>query len=222
MTNTSFYRRFGKRLFDLAVTLPLALAFVPLIVMTALVIRLRMGTPVVFRQPRGGYGGSTFTLNKFRTMLDAYDKHGVALPDEKRLTTLGQILRKLSLDELPQLWNVIRGDMSLVGPRPLLAEYLTRYSAHQARRHEVLPGITGWAQVNGRNAIGWQEKFDLDVWYVDHVSFPLDLQILWKTAMRVIAPRDISASEHATMPKFLGNAESPETNAAADHKKPLT
>ncbi|ATB43171.1 hypothetical protein CYFUS_008651 [Cystobacter fuscus] len=177
----------------------------PVMAMTALAIRTTMGGPVLFRQMRPGRGGRTFQLVKFRTMLDALDADGQPLPDEQRLTRVGKFLRATSLDELPQLWNVLRGDMSLVGPRPLLVEYLPRYSAEQARRHDVLPGITGWAQVNGRNALGWEERFQLDVWYVDHWSLALDTRILALTVLRVVQRQGISHAGDATMFKFLGN-----------------
>jgi len=176
----------------------------PWMLILAALIRWKMGSPVLFRQPRGGQQGRVFHLNKFRSMRDATDRFGEPLSDDQRLTPLGRTMRRLSLDELPQLWNVLRGDMSLVGPRPLLVEYLDRYTPHQARRHEVRPGITGWAQVNGRNAIRWEQKFDLDVWYVDHVSFGLDLKILALTALRVVRPRGIDAGDNMTMPKFMG------------------
>ncbi|WNG30158.1 sugar transferase [Cystobacter fuscus] len=177
----------------------------PVMATTALVIRATMGGPVLFRQVRPGRGGRTFQLVKFRTMLDALDADGQPLPDEQRLTRVGKFLRATSLDELPQLWNVLRGDMSLVGPRPLLVEYLPRYSAEQARRHDVLPGITGWAQVNGRNSLEWEERFRLDVWYVDHWSLALDTRILAMTILRVVQRQGISHEGDATMFKFLGN-----------------
>ncbi|QRK09324.1 sugar transferase [Archangium violaceum] len=177
----------------------------PVMAATALAIRATMGGPVLFRQVRPGRGGRTFQLVKFRTMLDAKDADGNPLPDEQRLTRVGRFLRATSLDELPQLWNVLRGDMSLVGPRPLLVEYLPRYSAEQARRHDVLPGITGWAQVNGRNALGWEERFRLDVWYVDNWSLALDAKILAMTLLRVVQRQGISHAGDATMFKFLGN-----------------
>jgi lipopolysaccharide/colanic/teichoic acid biosynthesis glycosyltransferase len=206
MTNShTFYRRYGKRLLDLALAIPVALLLGPVVIVVAVLVRWRLGTPVLFRQPRAGFQNRAFTLNKFRSMLDAVDKHGEPLPDEVRLTRFGKLLRSLSLDELPQLWNVLRGDMSLIGPRPLLVEYVPRYNAQQRRRHEVLPGITGWAQVNGRNAISWEDKFAYDVWYVDHLSLGLDLRILWKTVMRVVAAKDVNADQHATMPKFMGS-----------------
>ena len=167
-------------------------------------IRSSMGSPVVFRQNRTGEGGRSFELLKFRTLTDERDAQGIELPDEARLTTVGEFLRKTSLDELPQLINVLRGEMSLVGPRPLLERYLPRYSETQARRHEVLPGITGWAQVKGRNALGWESKFELDVWYVDHWSLFLDLHIVLLTFKALVRPEGVSADGHATMPEFMG------------------
>ena len=199
-----FYRKVGKRLFDLAMTLPMAVLLLPLIATAAILVRLTLGSPVVFRQPRGGHQGRHFVIWKFRTMRDACDADGEPLSDGLRLTRFGKLLRSLSLDELPQLWNVVRGDMSIVGPRPLRIEYLDRYTPQQARRHEVTPGITGWAQVNGRNAISWEEKFELDVWYVDHQSFALDLSILWRTFVEVLSRKGVSSDDHATMPFFTG------------------
>lgn len=196
-----------KRLLDILVALGVGAALFPVTLLVVLLVRLRLGSPVFFRQQRPGLHGRPFMLYKFRTMSDARDGAGKLLPDEVRLGGFGQTLRRLSLDELPQLWNVLVGDMSLVGPRPLLMQYLGRYSAHQARRHEVRPGITGWAQVNGRNAISWAERFDLDVWYVDHQSFWLDLRILAMTAQKVFSSRDVSARGHVTMPEFMGNEE---------------
>ena len=201
---TTFYRGRGKRLLDLALTLPTLLALTPLIGAIALAVRLRLGAPILFRQQRPGRHGEPFTLDKFRTMTGDRDEHGNLLPDHKRLTPLGNLLRRTSLDELPELINVLRGDMSLIGPRPLLMEYLPLYTPEQARRHEVCPGITGWAQVNGRNALSWDEKFQLDTWYVDHCSFWLDLKILWMTVIKVFQRDGISAEGHATMPKFTG------------------
>ena len=171
----------------------------------ALLIRARLGAPVLFRQERPGRGGRPFTLYKFRTMRAVSDAAGTPLPDAQRLTPLGETLRRASLDELTQLFNVLAGDMSLVGPRPLLMEYLALYSARQARRHEVLPGITGWAQVNGRNATSWPQRFELDVWYVEHHSFGLDLKILWLTLARVFSGAGVSQPGQATMEKFRGN-----------------
>jgi lipopolysaccharide/colanic/teichoic acid biosynthesis glycosyltransferase len=194
----------AKRLLDLAVAVPGLLLLSPVLAVTALLVRLRLGTPVLFRQPRPGLHGRPFQLLKFRTMRDAVDASGEPLPDDQRLTAFGRRLRATSLDELPTLWNVARGDMSLVGPRPLLMEYLPRYTPEQARRHAVRPGITGWAQVNGRNAISWDEKFRLDVWYVDHRSLALDLRILWMTLRKVFVREGISQPGHATMEKFRG------------------
>ncbi|MBL8486669.1 MAG: sugar transferase [Rhodocyclaceae bacterium] len=193
-----------KRIFDLLVAAILLLLLFPVLLAVALSIRLMMGSPVLFRQRRPGRGGVPFTLLKFRTMTREAGPDGAELPDAQRLTGLGRLLRRLSLDELPQLVNVLRGDMSLVGPRPLLMEYLPLYSPEQARRHEVPPGITGWAQVNGRNAVDWEDRFRLDVWYVDHRSFLLDLRILGLTAAKVFSGSGVSRADHATMPKFTG------------------
>jgi lipopolysaccharide/colanic/teichoic acid biosynthesis glycosyltransferase len=179
----------------------------PLLAVLALAVRLRMGSPVLFRQPRPGLHGQTFEILKFRTMTDARDQRGEPLPDAERLTAFGRFLRRTSLDELPEFLNVLRGEMSLVGPRPLRVEYLPLYSPEQSRRHDVRPGITGWAQVNGRNAVSWNEKFELDVWYVDHRSLRLDLQILWATVAEVVGGRGVSAAGHATMEPFTGNDE---------------
>jgi lipopolysaccharide/colanic/teichoic acid biosynthesis glycosyltransferase len=170
-------------------------------------IQTRMGKPVLFRQLRIGYRERPFTLLKFRTMINTRDSYGSFLPDERRLTALGSFLRAVSLDELPQLWNVLKGDMSLVGPRPLLPEYVPRYNAHQRRRHEVKPGLTGWAQINGRNGLTWERKLDLDVWYVDHWSFLLDVKILWLTLLKVIKREGISQDGYATASEFLGSTE---------------
>jgi sugar transferase EpsL len=205
-----FYRRVGKRLLDLTLTIPAVIMLSPIIALTALAIRLRMGPGVFYCDQRGGLHGKIFTLWKFRTMLSTVDSQGELLPDEQRLTRLGNWLRKLSLDELPQLWNVLRGDISLVGPRPLLARYLPRYSPQQARRHEVRPGLSGWAQINGRNAISWDEKFQLDVWYVDHLNFWLDLKIILRTIWLVLRSSNINAAGHATMPEFAAG----ETNVS--------
>ena len=176
----------------------------PIILLTALLVRAKLGSPILFKQVRPGKNGDSFEMMKFRSMLDAVGKDGSPLPDGERLTKFGKFLRSASLDELPGLWNVLKGDMSLVGPRPLLVEYLPLYSEKQARRHEVRPGITGWAQVNGRNAISWEEKFKLDVWYVDHQSFWLDIKILILTLKKVFVRDGISANGHVTMPHFKG------------------
>jgi lipopolysaccharide/colanic/teichoic acid biosynthesis glycosyltransferase len=194
-----------KRLFDfVAASLALLMLALPLLAL-AWVIRRKLGSPVLFRQVRPGLQGRPFTMVKFRTMTDDRGPDGALLPDARRLTPFGRFLRASSLDELPELWNVLKGDMSLVGPRPLLMEYLPLYTPEQARRHEVRPGITGWAQVNGRNAISWANKFALDVWYVDHRSLWLDLQILWRTVRKVLVRDGISAEGEATMPKFTGS-----------------
>lgn len=201
------YRRWGKRAIDLAVVVPLGVALLPLGLLLAALVRWRLGSPVLFRHERPGLGGEPFTLLKLRTMRDLRDARGELLPDEDRLTPFGRFLRKTSLDELPGLWNVVRGEMSLVGPRPLLLEYLPRYTAEQARRHEVRPGITGWAQVHGRNRLSWREKFEHDVWYVDHLSLGLDLRILGRSLLSVLRREGISAEGHATSPEFEGGPE---------------
>ena len=194
-----------KRLIDLlASVFGLLILAVPLAVL-AWLIRRKLGSPVFFSQVRPGLHGKPFRMVKFRTMTDERDASGALLPDAQRLTPFGRFLRASSLDELPELWNVLRGDMSLVGPRPLLIAYLPLYTPEQARRHEVLPGITGWAQVNGRNAISWAEKFALDVWYVDHRSLWLDVRILWMTVRKVLVRDGISAAGEATMPRFEGD-----------------
>lgn len=203
----TFYRTFGKRLFDLSLVIPAILVVGPILAALALLVRIRLGSPVLFRQERSGRDGRPFTLCKFRTMTDACDAAGELLPDEQRLPTLGRRLRSSSLDELPEFWNILRGEMSLVGPRPLPVRYLPRYTPEQARRHDTRPGLTGWAQVNGRNAIGWEEKFALDVWYVNHCSLVLDIKILLLTVSKVLNRADISADGHATAPEFMGTAE---------------
>lgn len=194
-----------KRLFDLALTVPGLVVISPLLLIIALLVRWRLGSPVLFRQVRPGYQGKPFTLYKFRTMTDARDAEGNLLPDEVRLTRLGRFLRALSLDELPELFNVLRGEMSLVGPRPLLMQYLERYTPEQARRHEVLPGMTGWAQIHGRNVLSWEERFRLDVWYVDHWSLWLDVKILLITLWKVLKREGISQPGHATAEEFRGS-----------------
>ena len=198
-----------KRVFDfVAALLALLLLALPLLAL-AWLIRRKLGSPVLFCQVRPGLQGRPFTMVKFRTMTDERGPDGALLPDAQRLTPFGRFLRASSLDELPELWNVFKGEMSLVGPRPLLMEYLPLYTPEQARRHEVRPGITGWAQVNGRNAISWADKFALDVWYVDHRSLWLDVQILWRTVRKVLVRDGISAPGDATMPKFEGTAKLP-------------
>ena len=193
-----------KRLFDILVATVLLLLLWPLLLLLTVLVRRHLGAPALFRQQRPGWHGRPFTMIKFRTMRDALDPHGQPLPDAERLTRFGLWLRATSLDELPELFNVLRGDMSLVGPRPLLMEYLPLYTATQARRHEARPGITGWAQINGRNSLDWAEKFQLDVWYVDHQSLRLDLLILWRTLAQVWRRDGISQEGHATMDKFKG------------------
>lgn len=193
-----------KRSFDLLVALLLLVIFMPILALVAVLVRVYLGKPVLFTQVRPGLGGCPFALYKFRTMTDANDGEGRLLSDDARLTRFGLFLRRTSLDELPQLFNVLRGDISLVGPRPLLMDYLPLYSAEQARRHEVRPGITGWAQVNGRNTISWEEKFKLDVWYVDNRSFWLDIKILWLTIGKVMKRDGISQQGEVTMTRFTG------------------
>jgi sugar transferase EpsL len=193
-----------KRLFDLVLASLASVLLLPVLVFVAVAVRVAIGSPILFRQRRPGLGGRPFEVLKFRTMTDAVDADGRLLPDEQRLGRVGAMLRELSLDELPELLNVIRGEMSLVGPRPLLMQYLDRYTPFQARRHEVKPGITGWAQVNGRNATSWDERFALDVWYVDHRSLRLDVKILLITVKKVIAREGITQPGHVTMPEFTG------------------
>jgi len=196
-----------KRLFDIFFSITGLVFLLPVLVAIALVIRIKMGKPILFSQVRPGKNQSPFVMYKFRTMWDAYSSDGKLLPDSQRVTALGQFLRSTSLDELPELWNVLRGDLSFVGPRPLLVEYVPLYNDKQKMRHNVRPGITGWAQVNGRNAISWEEKFNLDVWYLENQSFLLDMKIIWMTIKKVIAREGISADDHATMPKFTGSQD---------------
>jgi sugar transferase EpsL len=200
-----FYTRQGKRILDLIIALPtIAILVLPLILLSSLV-RINLGKPIFFRQIRPGRYGKLFTLIKFRTMTNERDNRGNLLSDEVRLTSFGVFLRSFSLDELPELINVIKGNMSLVGPRPLLTQYLGRYNDEQSRRHEVSPGITGWAQINGRNALTWEEKFKLDVWYVDNQSLWLDLKIIAKTILKIFAREGITQNGHATAEEFKGN-----------------
>lgn len=194
-----------KRIFDLALLAIGSVIAIPLMALIAVLLALAAGLPVIFSQERPGLNGKIFRIYKFRTMKDVYDTQGNLLPDEDRLFPLGRLLRRLSLDELPELWNVLRGEMSLVGPRPLLPQYLPRYTARQARRHLVLPGFTGWAQINGRNAISWEEKFELDNWYVDHWSLCLDIRILFITLWKVLSGEGISQPGRATMDEFMGS-----------------
>lgn len=196
-----------KRPFDLLASACGLMLLAPLLTFLSLGVLLSLGRPVFFRQQRPGRNGHAFRLVKFRTMRDALDGEGQDLPDSERLTPFGIFLRRTSLDELPTLWNVFCGQMSLVGPRPLLMRYLPRYNSRQSRRHEVRPGVTGWAQINGRNALSWEEKFEYDIWYVDHASLGLDLRILFRTVFKVLRREDISADDHATMPEFLGTKE---------------
>ncbi len=197
-----------KRVFDIVASFSALVLFAPVIAVVALLVRRNLGSPVLFRQMRPGLHGAPFQMCKFRTMRDGVDKAGNLLPDAERLTKFGRFLRSSSLDELPGLWNVLKGEMSLVGPRPLLMEYLPLYSVGQARRHEVRPGVTGWAQVNGRNALNWDEKFALDVWYVDNRTLLLDIKILWMTLRKVVVRDGITAVGEATMPKFTGSKTS--------------
>jgi len=197
-----------KRLFDIIVSLLTLVILSPIIGVTALLIRSQIGSPVLFKQQRPGFNEKPFYVYKFRSMTGERDEHGELLPDDVRLTSFGKVVRKLSLDELPQLLNVLKGDMSFVGPRPLLMEYLPLYNERQARRHDVRPGITGWAQVNGRNAISWEEKFELDVWYVENWSFWLDIKILFMTVLKVFKSEGISQDGQATMTKFEGTIAS--------------
>lgn len=198
------YRRF-KRIFDLVVALTGLIVLLPLLIVIVALVRLRLGTPVLFRQQRPGLHGRPFTLLKFRTMTEVRDAHGNPWPDSERLTALGRFLRNTSLDELPELINILRGEMSLVGPRPLLMQYLDRYTPEQRRRHQALPGLTGWAQVNGRNTLTWEQKFTLDVWYVDHQSLQLDLRILALTVWKILKRDGIHHPGQATMEEFKGS-----------------
>jgi len=195
-----------KRLFDFVTALVLLIVLLPLMVLIFFLIKINLGSPAFFRQTRPGLNGKPFSMVKFRTMHNRIDREGFDLPDELRLTRFGKFLRSMSLDELPELWNVLKGDMSLVGPRPLLMDYLPLYNKEQSLRHSVRPGVTGWAQVNGRNAISWEEKFNLDVWYVHNRTFGLDLRILFLTLKKVITRKNISSKDHVTAEKFKGNS----------------
>ena len=205
-----FYSKWGKRIFDLVLTIPGLLVNSPALIMIALLVRSRLGRPVFFKQTRPGLHGKPFAIYKFRTMTDARDADGKLLPDAERLTRLGRFLRAASLDELPELFNILKGDMSIVVPRPLLMQYLARYTPEQARRHEAKPGLTGWAQVNGRNALSWEDKFALDVWYVDNWSLKLDLKIIGMTILSVLRREEISQEGQATMEEFMGTNQSSE------------
>lgn len=200
----NFYSKI-KRILDFIISLIALIVFSPIMIIVAIIVYIKLGSPIIFKQDRPGKDGKVFKMYKFRTMLDSYNKFGEALPDEERLTTFGRILRSTSLDELPELINVIKGDMSLVGPRPLLVEYLELYSEEQNRRHDVRPGITGWAQVNGRNSISWDEKLNLDVEYVDNLSFILDIKILFLTVYKVFKRDGINQDGNVTIEKFTGN-----------------
>ena len=199
------YSKYGKRGFDMAFAIPALAALFPLLASIAVLVRAKLGSPVLFRQERPGQGGRPFTIFKFRTMTEAKDADGNLLPDAERLPGFGKFLRAASLDELPELWNVLKGEMSIVGPRPLLMQYIERYTPEQARRHEVKPGLTGWAQVNGRNALSWEEKFKLDLWYVNNRSVALDLKIIGMTIRKVLKREGISAEGAATMSEFMGS-----------------
>lgn len=194
-----------KRLFDIFLSIILIMLFSPFYIVVSSLILIKMGRPILFRQQRPGYKEKIFGIYKFRTMTNEKDKNGSLLPDEQRLVGIGKFIRSTSLDELPQIFNVLKGEMSFVGPRPLLIEYLDLYSNEQKRRHDVKPGITGWAQVNGRNAISWEQKFEYDVWYVDKQSFCLDIKILWMTFLKVVKRSDISSDSSVTMEKFAGS-----------------
>jgi lipopolysaccharide/colanic/teichoic acid biosynthesis glycosyltransferase len=194
-----------KRIFDFVISVSALIVLCPIVLITAILVRIKLGSPIFFTQDRPGLNGKTFKMMKFRTMLDASDKYGNQLPDDQRMTAFGSFLRSASLDELPGFFNVLKGDMSLVGPRPLLVQYLPLYNKEQARRHNVRPGITGWAQVNGRNAISWEDKFKFDVWYVVNQSFWLDIKILLLTVKKIVIKEGISKSGHITMSAFTGN-----------------
>ena len=201
---TGFYERRGKRVFDVLAAGTALIVLLPVQGVVAFLVRRNLGSPVLFRQTRPGLGDQPFEILKFRTMTEGIDEQGHALPDKERLTAFGHLLRSTSLDELPELWNVVKGEMSLVGPRPLLMKYLPLYTSEQARRHQVRPGVTGWAQVNGRNNADWHDKLAMDTWYVDNLSFTLDLRILVATFKAVVARTGVSTDGHATAPEFTG------------------
>ncbi len=202
---SNFYKKYGKRIFDLCCTIPGIILSAPLLITISIIVYIKHSSPILFLQTRPGFHCKPFKLCKFRTMKDIRDSVGNPLSDEERLTPFGSFLRSMSLDELPELFNVLKGEMSLVGPRPLLMEYIDRYNNEQIRRHDVKPGITGWAQINGRNAINWEDKFKLDIWYVDNISFFLDIKILFLTFISIINREGISYEGHETMPEFMGN-----------------
>ena len=203
----NFYVKVGKRIFDIFLALLLFIFMSPIFVIVGFFILIFMGKPIIFKQERPGLNGKLFTIFKFRTMNNSSDENGVLAQDSERITHLGKVLRSWSIDELPEIWNILTGKMSFVGPRPLLVEYLDIYSAQQSRRHEVKPGLTGWAQVNGRNNISWEDKFNLDIWYVDNVSFMLDLKILLKTITYIIKKEGVTSKNHVTSPKFKSSSE---------------
>ena len=204
----SFYETYIKRLLDMVLSGGALILLAPVLAVLAILVRTKLGSPVIFCQPRPGKDGKIFNLYKFRSMNEARDEAGNLLPDEVRLTKFGRLLRATSLDELPELWNILRGDMSIVGPRPLLVKYLPLYNEEQKHRHDVRPGLTGWAQVNGRNAISWEEKFRLDVWYVEHLSFAVDVKTVFLTVKKVFCREGISSGTAATMEEFRGTKES--------------
>ena len=203
----NFYVKVGKRIFDIFLALFLFIFMSPIFVIVGFFILIFMGRPIIFKQQRPGFNSKLFTIFKFRTMNNSSDENGVLVQDSERITYLGKVLRSSSIDELPEIWNILTGKMSFVGPRPLLVEYLDLYSAQQSRRHEVKPGLTGWAQVNGRNNISWEDKFNLDIWYVDNVSFMLDLKILLKTITYIIKKEGVTSKNHVTSPKFKSSSE---------------
>lgn len=208
MKHNSFYEKYIKRLLDILLSGSALIVLSPVLLVTAILVRIKLGSPVLFCQERPGKDENIFKLYKFRTMTDARDKNGSLLPDEIRLTKFGKLLRSTSLDELPELWNIFKGDMSIVGPRPLLVKYLPLYNEEQKHRHDVRPGLTGWAQVNGRNTISWEEKFRLDVWYVRHLSFLIDVKTVFLTVKKVFCREGISSETAATMEEFKGERES--------------
>jgi lipopolysaccharide/colanic/teichoic acid biosynthesis glycosyltransferase len=203
----NLYRKVGKRIFDIFLALFLFIFMSPIFVIVGFLIFIFMGRPIIFKQERPGLNGKLFTIFKFRTMNNSSSENGVLAQDSERITYLGKVLRSSSIDELPEIWNILTGKMSFVGPRPLLVEYLNIYSAQQSRRHEVKPGLTGWAQINGRNNISWEDKFNLDIWYVDNVSFMLDLKILLKTITYIIKKEGVTSKNHVTSPKFKSSSE---------------
>jgi len=199
--------RLIKSLVDRSLAAIALILLLPFVTVLAIAIYFNMGSPIIFSQPRGGRNNSTFTFYKFRTMTDGRDEHGKLLPDMERLTPLGEFMRQTSLDELPQLWNVLKGDMSFIGPRPFIAAYLERYTPAQARRHDVAPGITGWAQINGRNSITWEEKFELDLWYIDRWSLWLDLKILFLTVFKIVSKEGVDEDKNTTSTEFMGTVQ---------------